>query len=195
MLFQMDRIRSFTAYIVNAARDKMNAVKDRIRSIWNSIKSYLKGINLYNIGRDIINGLLRGISAMAGSVFKKAQEIASGITSRIKKALRIASPSKVMIELGEFTGEGLEVGMDKSVRGILKQAQALANAAIPEINPTSFQPAVLASAGAGGAQGGIGDIIIKGNNFYIREEADINRISRAMMLQAIEYQRGPGRRF
>src|SRR5690606_23281522 len=109
-----------------------------------------------SIGRDIINGLLRGISAMASSVFKKAQEIASGITNRIKKALRIASPSKVMIELGEFTGEGPEIGMDKSVKGILKQAQALANAAIPEINPTSFQPAVLAAAGVGGAQGGIG---------------------------------------
>src|SRR5690554_3232790 len=191
----LSNVSSQFANIVNAARDRMNAVKDRIRSIWESIKSYLKGINLYSIGRDIINGLLRGISAMAGSVFKKAQEIASGITSRIKKALRIASPSKVMIELGEFTGEGLEVGMDKSVRDILKQAQALANAAVPEINPTSFQPAMLAAAGAGGAQGGIGDIIITGNNFHIREEADINRISRAMMRQAIEYQRGPGRRF
>src|SRR5690606_10883833 len=135
-------------------------------SIWDSIKSYLKGINLYSIGRDIINGLLRGISAMAGAVFRKAQEIASGITSRIKKALRIASPSKVMIELGEFTGEGLEVGMDKSVKGILKQAQALANAAIPEINLTSFQPAMLAAPGTGVAQGGIGDIIITGNNFH-----------------------------
>src|SRR5690606_19538311 len=109
---------------------------------------------------------------------------ASGITNRIKKALRIASRSNVMIELGEFTGEGLEVGMDKSVKGILKQAQALANAAIPEINPTSFQPAVLAAAGVGGAQDGIGDIINKGNHYYIREEADINRISRAMLLQA-----------
>lgn len=180
--------------IVNAARDKMNAVRDRIRSIWESIKSYLKGINLYSIGRDIINGLLRGIASMAGAVFRKAQEIASGITSRIKKALRIASPSKVMIELGEFTGEGLEVGLSKSVRDVMNQAQALANAAIPEIRPTSVQP--LAATVAGGtAGGGIGDIIIKGNNFHIREEADIDRISRAMMRQAIEYQRGPGRRF
>src|SRR5690606_21895663 len=115
----------------------------------------------------ILNRLLRGISAMARSVVKKAQESGSGNTHRIKTALRIASPSQAMIELGEFTGEGLEIGMDKSVKGILKQAQALANAAIPEINPTSFQPAVLAAAGGGGAQGGIGVIIIKGNNFYI----------------------------
>src|SRR5690554_4160131 len=194
MLFQMDRIRSFTAYIVNAARDKMNAVKDRIRSIWNSIKSYLKGINLYNIGRDIINGLLRGISAMAGSVFKKAQEIASGITNRIKKALRIASPSKVMIELGEFTGEGLEVGLSKSVRDVMNQAQALANAAIPEINPTTLQPAAI-SAASGSAQAAVGDIIVTGNTFHIREEADVEKVSRQLFRLAREQQRGPGVRF
>jgi len=97
-----------------------------------------------------------------------------------------------MIELGEFTGEGLEVGMDKSIRGILKQAQALANAAVPEINPTSFQPAMLAAAGAGGAQGGIGDIIITGNNFHIREEADIVKVSRQLFKMALEQSRGPG---
>lgn len=177
--------------MVNAVRDKMNAVKDRIRSIWDNIKSYLKGINLYSIGRDIINGLLRGISAMASSVFKKAQEIADGITSRIKKALRIASPSKVMIELGEFTGEGLEVGMDKSVRGILKQAQALANAAIPEINPTTFQPVAI-SAASGSAQAAVGDIIVTGNTFHIREEADVEKVSRQLFRLAREQQRGPG---
>src|SRR5690554_1215620 len=177
--------------IVNAARDKMNAVKDRIRSIWVSIKSYLKGINLYSIGRDIINGLLRGIAAMAGAVFRKAQEIASGITSRIKKALRIASPSKVMIELGEFTGEGLEVGLSKSVRDVMNQAQALANAAIPEINPTTLQPAAI-SAASGSAQAAVGDIIVTGNTFHIREEADVEKVSRQLFRLAREQQRGPG---
>ena len=177
--------------IVNAVRDKMNAVRDRIRSIWNSIKSYLKGINLYSIGRDIINGLLRGISAMAGAVFRKAQEIASGITSRIKKALRIASPSKVMIELGEFAGEGLEVGLDRTVGDVMRKAQSLAQAAVPEIQPTSIEPimGVMATAGTGG--GSIGDIYIRDNVFHIREEADIEKVSRQLFKMALEQSRGP----
>src|SRR5690606_6921466 len=95
----LSSVTSKFTIMATEGRHKMNEVKVLIRSILDSIKSYLKGINLYNIGRDIINGLLRGISAMASSVFKKAQEIASEITSRIKKALRIASPYKVMIEL------------------------------------------------------------------------------------------------
>lgn len=177
--------------IVNAARDKMNAVKDRIRSIWDSIKSYLKGINLYNIGRDIINGLLRGIASMAGAVFRKAQEIASGITSRIKKALRIASPSKVMIELGEFTGEGLEVGLDRTVGDVMRKAQTLAQAAVPEIQPTSIEPIMGALATAGTGGGSIGDIYIRDNVFHIREEADIYKVSRQLFKMALEQSRGP----
>src|SRR5690606_938421 len=135
--------------IENPARDNMNAVSDRSRSIWARIRSYLTGINLYSIGRDVINGLLRGISAMAGTGFRKVQENASGITSRIKTALRIASPSKVMIELGEFAGEGLEVGLDRTVGDVMRKAQSLAQAAVPEIQPTSIEPimGVMATAG------------------------------------------------
>ena len=151
-------------------------------------------VNWLSLGKDIVTGLLKGLASMASSVYRKAAEIANTVKDKIKSALRIASPSKVMIELGEFTGEGLVVGMDKTIRAITQKAQAMADAALPEIRPASVQP--LAATVAGGtAGGGIGDIIIKGNNFYIREEADINRISRAMMRQAIEYQRGPGRRF
>jgi len=151
-------------------------------------------VDWLSIGKDIVNGLLKGLVSMASSVYRKAAEIADTVKNKIKSALRIASPSKVMIEIGEFTGEGLVVGMDKTIRAITQKAQAMADAALPEIRPASVQP--LAAAVVGGTAGGsIGNIIITGNNFYIREEADINRISRAMMRQAIEYQRGPGRRF
>lgn len=170
-----------------------NLMSNTTKIIDSIFKAFGK-VNWSSIGKDIVSGLLKGLASMASSVYRKAAEIANTVKSKIKSALRIASPSKVMIEMGEFTGEGLVVGMDKTIRAITQKAQAMADAALPEIRPASVQP--LATAVAGGtAGGGIGDIIIKGNNFHIREEADINRISRAMMRQAIEYQRGPGRRF
>ena len=170
-----------------------NLMSNTTKIIDSIFKAFGK-VNWSSIGKDIVSGLLKGLASMASSVYRKAAEIANTVKSKIKSALKIASPSKVMIEMGEFTGEGLVVGMDKTIRAITQKAQALADAALPEIRPTSVQP--LAAAVAGGtAGGGIGDIIIKGNNFYIREEADIDRISRAMMRRANEYQRGPGRRF
>lgn len=170
-----------------------NLMSNTTKIIDSIFKAFGK-VNWSSIGKDIVSGLLKGLASMASSVYRKAAEIANTVKSKIKSALRIASPSKVMIEMGEFTGEGLVVGMDKTIRAITQKAQAMADAALPEIRPASVQP--LATAVAGGtAGGGIGDIIITGNNFHIREEADINRISRAMMRRANEYQRGPGRRF
>nr|WP_180272950.1 hypothetical protein [Bacillus pumilus] len=70
---------------------------------------------------------------MANAVWKKAKSIADGVTKNIKKALRIASPSKVMKRLGKWTGEGLEIGMDDSIKGIDKAADHLAAAAVPDL--------------------------------------------------------------
>lgn len=170
-----------------------NLMSNTTKIIDSIFKAFGK-VNWSSIGKDIVSGLLKGLASTASSVYRKAAEIANTVKSKIESALRIASPSKVMIELGKFTGEGLVVGMDKTIRAITQKAQAMADAALPEIRPASVPP-LAASVAGGAAGGGIGDIIITGNNFHIREEADINRISRAMMRQAIEYQRGPGRRF
>ncbi|MCY8902965.1 phage tail tape measure protein [Bacillus spizizenii] len=119
--------------IVSAVSSSMNSVLSKIKSIWGKVKSFFSGINLYKIGKDIIQGLINGIGSMANAVWKKAKSIADGVTKNIKKALHIASPSKVMIQMGKWTGEGLEIGMDDSVKGIDKAADNLAAAAIPDL--------------------------------------------------------------
>ncbi|MFP7275754.1 hypothetical protein SFC17_12570 [Bacillus paralicheniformis] len=122
--------------IVNSVGSKMGAAQNKIKSIWNKVMSFFKGINLFSIGKDIINGLIKGIGSMANAVWNKAKSIADGVTKKIKGALRIASPSKVMIQFGKWTGEGLEIGMDKSVKGILKASEKIASAAIPDLPDT-----------------------------------------------------------
>lgn len=119
--------------IKNTVGNKMNDVRSKIKSIWDKVMSFFKGINLFKIGKDIINGLIKGIGSMANAVWNKAKSIADGVTKKIKKALRIASPSKVMKRLGKWTGEGLEIGMDDSVKGIDKAADHLAAAAVPDL--------------------------------------------------------------
>ncbi|MGM0816052.1 MAG: phage tail tape measure protein [Bacillota bacterium] len=119
--------------IKNTVGNKMNDVRSKIKSIWDKVMSFFKGINLFKIGKDIINGLIKGIGSMANAVWNKAKSIADGVTKKIKKALRIASPSKVMKRIGKWTGEGMEIGMDDSVKGIDKASEQLAAAAVPEI--------------------------------------------------------------
>ncbi|WP_113629847.1 hypothetical protein [Bacillus amyloliquefaciens] len=70
---------------------------------------------------------------MAGSLFKKAKDVANGVTKKIKKTLHIASPSKVMIKVGKWTGEGIEIGLGDSEQDVLNAADKLAAAATPQI--------------------------------------------------------------
>lgn len=89
---------------------------------------FFRGIDLFSIGADIINGLIRGIGSMATAVWDKAKSIATGIGKAIAGALQVESPSRVTTEIGEFVGEGLIKGMDSQNRNIQKSANRMAGA-------------------------------------------------------------------
>jgi tape measure domain-containing protein len=128
--------------VKNAVSNGMNAVKSKITSVWNSVISFLKGIDLSKIGRNIIQGLINGMTSMVGSLMDKARSIANSVTSTIKKALDIHSPSRVMMELGQFTGEGFAIGLDKTLRNIHVSADKLAYAAVPNVEPSGYRTGV-----------------------------------------------------
>src|SRR5690606_26769259 len=109
---------------------------------FNSLKGVitnpLKAINLFSIGVNIIQGLVRGIKSMYGAVKDAISNVANTVQKGIKKALRIKSPSRVMIEIGEFTGEGLAKGIDAMVGDIEKASVDMAIAATPDIPPVEM---------------------------------------------------------
>lgn len=114
--------------------DKMNQARDRIQNIWNRVMRFFKGINLRKIGRDIIQGLINGISSLKDRVLKKAQEIADGIKRRIKSALGIESPSKVMKGYGKNTAEGFIIGLQSMMGDIRRVSDQMAKAVTPSGN-------------------------------------------------------------
>ena len=115
--------------ILNIARNIWNAITGSITGAVNNLIGFFAGAGgwLYGAGRNIIQGLINGISDMAGSIFRKAQEIADGVKNRIKEALKIKSPSKVMVGFGLNIGEGLTIGMQNAMPDINAMAGKLAN--------------------------------------------------------------------
>ena len=75
-----------------------------------------------------MQGLVNGINAMRGAVISAAQSIAAAAASAVNSALKVHSPSKLMMETGEFTGEGLALGLE-SMKGAVENA---ANAAMAQ---------------------------------------------------------------
>ena len=67
--------------------------------------------NLYNIGWNSIIGLNNGIVGAAQQLYANVQKIAQNISNTFRRVLKIHSPSQVMMELGGFTVEGFQIGM------------------------------------------------------------------------------------
>jgi hypothetical protein len=103
--------------------------------------------SLYDVGKAIVQGLIQGISDMAGALWAKVTGLADGIKAKFRDALSISSPSKVFEQYGKFTGQGFESGLEKSA----PDAGGVAEAMIPK---GATSPGGSAN-GGGGAGGGI----------------------------------------
>jgi TP901 family phage tail tape measure protein len=117
----------------NAVFEKMTAAKQTITDIWNSAQQFISSINLYEIGRNIIQGLIDGISSMASALWEKAKSIADSIKNTIRDALDIHSPSRVMMEIGKWIPVGLAEGIDRNIRAVMSSTNRMAQAAIPSV--------------------------------------------------------------
>lgn len=106
---------------------------------------------LVNVGKNIMIGLWNGLVSVSSWLYNKLISLVKAIIpGPIKWALGIASPSKVMAELGRFAGMGLAIGLEGTAPHVKRAAGSLASAAVPSLG--SFNaPSGVATAGAGGA--------------------------------------------
>ena len=70
---------------------------------------------LYNAGKDVVTGLINGLTDMLGEAYERVKGMAENITNVAKDALGIASPSRVFMEIGAFVSEGLAVGIEQTM--------------------------------------------------------------------------------
>lgn len=108
------------------------SIKGILVNIWENMKGFLQDVDLVQIGKDIIQGLINGISSMGSAVWDAAKGIAGKIKDGVKGFLDIHSPSRVMKGLGVFTGKGLALGIADTVGLVEKATAKLADAATPE---------------------------------------------------------------
>ncbi|RPK29871.1 hypothetical protein EDO6_00495 [Paenibacillus xylanexedens] len=135
-------IKNMFAGLVTSVTTRATAIWDGIKSIWDRITGFLSGINLFDIGKNIIEGMINGIGSMANAVVDKVKDIGNSITDKIKGILGIHSPSRVMMEVGFFTGEGLAQGIE----GTQDRVSAASADVTDEIVPGTTKKAGLAPA-------------------------------------------------
>lgn len=80
-----------------------------------------------NIGMNVVDGLNNGIESKAQAILAKVRLLATQIASAFANVLAIRSPSRVMAELGEYTMEGLSVGMKEGSSNVESVTEQTAN--------------------------------------------------------------------
>lgn len=78
-------------------------------------------------GRDLIQGMINGVRAMAGAIASAARSVVSNAVSAAKSALGIHSPSRVFMEIGNYTGEGLVIGLHQMTSSVVSEVENMAN--------------------------------------------------------------------
>jgi phage-related protein len=91
-----------------------------------NIMSFLSGAGtwLFNLGKDIIQGLIDGISNAAKNIGQFFSDIGKTAINAFKNIFGIASPSKVMKGFGKDIMKGLEKGLlagESSIRSTMKK--------------------------------------------------------------------------
>lgn len=92
------------------------------------------GSILFDAGKNLIHGLIRGIESMAGAAENAIRKTASGIEDTAKKILKVFSPSRVFHEIGQNVGQGLVNGINSMQHSV---GRASANMAGRAIGPAS----------------------------------------------------------
>ncbi len=132
------------------AQELTTAVGSGIADAFSSVVDFLSGLSLTSIGDSLIQGLIDGIMNAGPGVLTAITGIASGAINAAKKALGIASPSKIFAEIGMNTAAGMEAGVDDG-------AGAVGGAMESMVSPPD-----VATGGAGAASTGVGGV----NNYF-----------------------------
>ena len=129
----------------NALQSGAATVRSKATSIITSITSTLSSLpgKLKQIGKDVINGLINGIQAMVGKLYDSIRNAMSGLVDKAKKALGIASPSRVFRDVvGKMIPAGIADGIVKNTKAatksMVKSTKDIVSAANAELSGSTI---------------------------------------------------------
>ena len=74
-------------------------------------------------GRNMMQGLINGMNYKGSAVYNTAYNIANSAARAAQRALRIHSPSRVFRDIGNYTGDGMVVGIDEKTKSVQSAMQ------------------------------------------------------------------------
>ena len=88
-------------------------VKNAFQNLVQNIRNIFTNFKWSDIGRNIVNGIKNGIQSAWSGLKTAVSGAFDNLVGGVKGLLGIHSPSTVFIKIGEYTMEGLEIGISK----------------------------------------------------------------------------------
>ena len=104
---------------------------------------------LYQAGVDAAKGILDGLKSQEKSLKAEMEKLAGFLVTAIKDELKIKSPSRVMQEIGQYTGEGLVNGIASMAPQIEKTAASISANTIESMREAISRARLMMSSGIG----------------------------------------------
>ena len=136
---------------LEGGKELLQGLVDGVEENWPKVKEAVKGAidkakgavanagsKLLQAGKDLIQGFINGIGSKAWAVISKATEVVGGAVTAVKNFLGINSPSRVFMEIGKYTAQGMSIGLDKYAYLAEDSASGLAENVVNNVkNPLS----------------------------------------------------------
>lgn len=114
------------AMSAGAAEQAKPAAEESGKSVGNAATSAMGDYEgAYDAGDESVNGLDDALSQAEGIALQHGRAAGSAFTRGYKETQQIQSPSKVMMQMGRYSGEGLEIGLRESMERAVAVARQL----------------------------------------------------------------------
>lgn len=116
----------------NSVINSIVAIINWFTSLGNKITSTVSNFGnlLVNAGKDLINGLVKGVQDGAQDVFNAVSNIGTQAVSKLKGVLKIFSPSQVFADIGQNVSLGLAQGISQGADTAVQATSQLGSAVI-----------------------------------------------------------------
>lgn len=107
--------------------DAISSVAETAKKILSAIKSAFDNFSLFDIGKNLIQGLIDGVNNMIETAKNAVANVGNAVIDKVKNVLGIHSPSTVFAEIGGYIVQGLANGINAASPYVEQAMTNLAN--------------------------------------------------------------------
>lgn len=123
----VDNLSAKASAARNAAASLVQAAKGGLTSLYDAFR---------NVGLNAGAGLANGLASKIKQVGDTAVAMMNTSVNKARAAVQVKSPSRVFMRIGEYMGEGLVIGMNKTQYAVGNSGEAMAQTAVDSVSDT-----------------------------------------------------------